>query len=198
MPDDLKQLQSEWKNVLAQTSTSTHDVAKIIGLATKRKSNTVKTHVVNILILLLTLLGIAAYFTYVAHFRQTLSHVGQGLMMGGLMLRILIECFSIYLSTTIDLTQPSAKTNDSFLQFYGFRKRIHGPVTMAVLLAYTVGFYMLTPEFSLVFSLPILILLNVSYVAAALIFTTFIRRGIKKEMNELEEISKLQNELLQP
>jgi hypothetical protein len=65
---------------------------------------------------------------------------------------------------------------------------IHGPVTISILLLYTIGFYMLTPEFSRYFSLPVMILIDVSYIAGAAIVGIAIRHGIAKEMTILNAI----------
>lgn len=198
MNDKFDELKNLWETSRKDVVQSPTDVSGIITIAEKKKRSTIKTQALNILVLLITLAGIAAFFFYVARFNNALSHIGAGLMMGGLALRILIECYSIYLSAKIDLSQPSVKANDAFSKFYQFRKKIHGPVTITILVLYTIGFYMLTPEFSLYFSLPVLVLIDLSYVVAAVIFTLSIRNGIRKEMAYLDDIRKVQQEMLQP
>ena len=144
---------------------------------------------------MITLVGISAYFNYVAKFNQTISHIGTGLMLGGLVLRIIIELFSIYLSANIDLSETAMKTNNASLTYFRFRKRINGPVTIAIIVLYTIGFYMLTPEFSLYFRTPLLIMIDLSYIVGAVIFTWFIRNAIKKEMNILNEVFRIQKDI---
>ena len=118
---------------------------------------------------------------------------GVSLMIGSISVRILIELFSIYLSTKIDLSAAAMKTNHDWLKFYQFRKRIHGPVTLIIIVLYTIGFYMLTPEFSLHFSFPVMILIDLSYIIGAIIFTWFIRNAIRKEMKYLAAVLDLQH-----
>ena len=82
------------------------------------------------------------------------------------------------------------------INYYKFRTRVNGLVTIVILVLYTIGFYLLTPEFSLYFSTSILILIDLSYVLGAVIFTWFIRKTIKKEMRILNEILRIKNDLV--
>ena len=54
---------------------------------------------------------------------------------------------------------------------------------------------MLTPEFSLYFSVPVLILIDLSYLVAAIIFTWFIINAVKKEMKILKQVLRITNDL---
>jgi len=196
MIDQLEELKGVWKNAKQKTLPGSIDTTAIIIAARKRKLGTLKIKVLNILVLVLTLIGIGLFFFYVAKFNDLLSHVGSALMIGGLSLRIIIECYSIYLSLQIDLSKASIDTNKSFLEFYKFRKRIHGPVTITILVLYTVGFYMLTPEFSLFFSFRMMVLIDLSYIVGASIVVFAIRRAIRNEMMHLSEIRKLQEQMM--
>jgi hypothetical protein len=139
--------------------------------------------------------GLWAFFVYVARFRQTLSHTGAGLMIGGLLVRIIIEMLSISFSTRIDLTDPALKSNKASLRYLRFRGIVNGPFTAGILVVYTIGFYMLTPEFSLYFSVPVLIMIDLSYLVAAFIFTSFIRNAVRKEMKILNQVLRISNDL---
>jgi hypothetical protein len=197
MIDQLEELKGVWKNVKQKTLPGSIDTTAIIIAARKRKLGTLKIKVLNILVLVLTLIGIGLFFFYVAKFNDPLSHIGSALMMGSLTLRIIIECYCIYLSLQIDLSKASIDTNKSFLEFYKFRKLIHGPVTITILILYTVGFYMLTPEFSLFFSFRMMVLIDLSYIVGASIVAFAIRRAIRNEMMHLSEIRKLQEQMIQ-
>jgi hypothetical protein len=193
--DELDDLKGMWNTEKQIENAVVPDPAAVISAAQKRKGGTIRLKVLTILILLLTLAGIAAFFTYVAKFNDLTSIIGAWLMMGGLALRILIELISIGVSTRIDLSETSSSSNRSFLKYYEFRKMIHGPVTISILVLYTIGFYMLTPEFSRYFSLPVMILIDISYIVGAVIFGIAIRHGIKKEMTLLNAIIKQDAEL---
>jgi hypothetical protein len=195
MTDKLDNLKNVWKDARQVTPKPALDLAGIIHIAQKRKSSAIRMHVLNILVLVVTLIGLVLFFSFVARFNQLISHIGTALMVGGLTLRIIIEGYSIYLSSKIDLSESSIVTNNAFLRFYRFRQTIHGPVTMVILILYTIGFYMLTPEFSLFFSPMVMILIDLSYVAGAAIVTIAIRKAIKKEMGFLDEIKKLHEQM---
>ena len=197
MNNNLDSLKNMWQEAAKVRETETTVGSEtIIAQAQKKKHNTLKMHIGNILVLTLTLAGISAFFMYVARFNELISHIGVGLMTGGLAVRILIEFFSIYRSTKIDVTETAFNTNKALLNFHQFRKTIHGPVTLTILVLYTIGFYLLTPEFSLYFSAPLMILIDLSYIVAAVIFTWQIRNAIKKEMNYLNELIKLEKYLI--
>ncbi|WP_436516984.1 hypothetical protein [Ekhidna sp. To15] len=191
MSDLLDSLKNKWQAAKSSTKEQRPDTKELIQLARNKMKGAVNMHIGNIAVLALTLVGISAFFIYVAQFQNTLSHFGILLMLGGLALRIAIEGYSIYLSKQVDLSQAAATANDSSLRFYSYRKRIHGPVTVAILIAYTVGFYMLTPEFSDYFTTNQVILLDLSYLGAAVIFIYSIRKAIKKEMSLLDELNEL-------
>lgn len=195
MNNEIDELKNVWKDARKTVEYPVPGTEKLIGLAEKKKKSTVRIHVVNILILLVVLIAISAFFVFVARFNQTISHIGIALMTGGLAVRILIECFSIYLSTRINLTESVQQTNTSFLRFYRFRKKVHGPVTISIVILYTIGFYLLTPEFSLYFSRPMMLLIDGSYIVGAVIYTWSIRRAIRKEMGYLDELLKLQTQI---
>lgn len=188
----LKNLWQESKNVPLSPSS---DVDSLIKLAQKKMKITVQIQWGTIVILAITLVIIGAFFNYVAQFKQTLSHVGAALMAGGLMVRILLELVSIYLSRKINLTESTLKSNDATISYFRFRKIMNGPVTIMIVLLYSVGFYMLTPEFSLYFTIPMMVLINASYILAAVIFTWSIRIAVKKEMTILKEIIGIQEDI---
>jgi|SRR5690606_34430732 len=192
MDNSFDQLRNLWS---LPTNMPLTDPDRIIRIAEKQKKSTLRMHVTNIFVLAAVTAGLAAFFLGVARFKETISLVGMSLMIGGLIIRIMIEVYSIYRSSKIDLSEPTVRTNDAWLTFYEFRKKIHGPVTITIIILYTIGFYLLTPEFSLYFSLPMLILIDLSYILAAAIYTIFIRKAIRKEMVYLDAILSVQKEL---
>jgi cation transport ATPase len=195
MNDQLDHLKKIWQNSRSNDFGKSADTDRIIEMAKQKMRSTIRMQLGTILILMITLVIITAYFFYVAKFNQTISHIGALLMIAGLALRIIIELISIYLSTTINMSDTTLKTNKAALDYYRFRERINGPVTIAIIIIYSLGFYMLTPEFSLYFRTPVLIMIDVSYIFIAAIFIWIVRRTIKKEMNILNEIIVIQNDI---
>jgi hypothetical protein len=196
MKDDISNIKNLWKEAKNAKPTQDNNLEKIIKKADKKKRDTVKLHLINIFILTATLVGISAFFIYIANFKQTISHVGVGLMVGSLSLRILIEFFSVFKSKKIDLSNTAVKSNESALDFYNFRKKIHGPVMITILVLYTIGFYMLTCVFCLFFCFFLMVLIDASYLLGAVIVSFSIRKGIKKEMKNLNEILRLQKDIV--
>lgn len=194
MSDPLDRLKDKWHDAKSTQKHEPLSSQALVMLAKKKMKSTVNLHIGNIAVLTFTLIGLSAFFIFVAPFNNTLSHIGILLMLGGLALRIIIECYSIYKSRQINLSDSAANNHRSTVSFHAYRKRIHGSVTVAILVAYTVGFYVLTPEFLDYFSVNKVILMDISYLGAASIFIYSIRKAIQSEMKLLDELKELSNE----
>ncbi|MFY0607105.1 MAG: hypothetical protein JXR10_10335 [Cyclobacteriaceae bacterium] len=195
MNDPLLDLKKDWKEAKEREKSEPIDAIRIIELSKAKLKKAINGHLYTIGILTFTLIGLTLFFTYVAPFKETISRIGVVLMIGGLLVRILIELFSISQSSKIDLSKPSTDFGQSSLSFFQFRKRIHGPVMFAILVGYSIGFYLLTPEFSLYLSTTMMVFIHISYLVGAIVVGLFIRHGIKKEMKYLTELMALQNDL---
>lgn len=195
MNDDLDNLKSLWKNDRSKDHRQPGDSCHIIAKAKQQMKSSIHLQLRTILILAVTLVGMASFFMYVAKFKQPVSHIGTGLMLGGLALRIIIECFSIFLSNNINLSETALRSNNTSLAYFQFRKQINGPVTFIIIILYSIGFYMLTPEFSLYFSKAKMILIDLSYIPVAMMFTWFIRKTIKKETKIRNEILRIRKDI---
>jgi hypothetical protein len=53
-------------------------------------------------------------------------------MLGGLLVRIIIEVFSIRKSKKVQLVNDSSTATNDAISFYHFRKKVHGPVTISI------------------------------------------------------------------
>jgi len=190
--DDLKNM---WDSAKESARDHSVDLSAIISLAKKRKTQTVNAHVLNLAILVSALIGISAFFWYVTYFKGLLGQVGSGLMVGGLALRIIIELISFHKSSKIDLSKEALQSNNEALIFYEFRKRIHGPISISIIALYTIGFYMLTPEFSQYFSFEMMALIDISYVVYLIVILWSMIKGNRKEIESLEVIIQLQSEM---
>ncbi|MGK7397355.1 MAG: hypothetical protein ACNS62_22450 [Candidatus Cyclobacteriaceae bacterium M3_2C_046] len=195
MSDILDEFKNTWDAAKKDVTVNTDQSSKLISLSRQRMRKIRLIFVANISILVFTLIIISAYFYYVAHFREILSLTGMVLMTGGLSVRILIEFYSMYMAGKIDISGPTARVNSEYLNFYHYRKTIHGPVTIAILIGYSVGFYFLIPEFGNYFNQSELMLLAFSYLVAAAIFGFFIRQGIRDEMKHLKSLLQLDKQL---
>jgi hypothetical protein len=144
---------------------------------------------------LTALIVITLFFYYVAPVKEILSRIGAGLMISGLVFRIFIEVISIHKAKQINKLDDALKTMDNTIKFHQFRKTIHNIIAPVVVVLYTIGFYMITPEFSLYMKFWNLVLIDVSYVIIGIILFVIIRKGVKKEMQKLEDIMELKKEI---
>lgn len=195
MVENINELKNLWNKEKSSAPQQSLNISQVIELAEKKKKSTTNHQIGNVLILMATAILISLFFIYVAYFNRLISHIGSGLMLGSLGVRIVIELYSIYLSKKIDLSENTFKTNGELIKFFNFRRKIHSPVTITILILYTIGFYLLTPEFSSYFSFSMMILIDLSYVLAAFIFCWSIRKAVRKEMHYLNEILRLQSSL---
>ncbi|PKV50451.1 hypothetical protein ATE84_2509 [Aquimarina sp. MAR_2010_214] len=197
MSNEFDELQRKWQKGKKDIESNSGILEETLSSITSKKNLNVRFHYGNIIILSITLIGISAFFYYVAPVKEILSRIGVALMIGGLLLRIIIECISVLKSKRIDVIDDVLKTTNNTIAFYKFRKRIHGPVTITIIALYTIGFYMITPEFSLYFTTWQMVMIDVSYVIGAIIFITFVRNSIRKEIRTLLEIIELKNKIIE-
>lgn len=188
-------LTNQWRAAKNAVKSEAISIENIITEARKKKKSVRGFHYGNIVILAITLIVISLFFIYVANFQELVSRIGVAFMTGGLAVRILIECFSTVKSQRIKLLDKTAKTTDDALQYYAYRKKIHGPVTITIVALYTLGFYMLTPEFSLYIAIEWMVLMHVSYIVGAVFLVWQIKKGIRKEMQSLVELVALKKEM---
>ncbi len=197
MSNEFDELQRKWQKNRKDIESNSEIREDTLSSISSKKNSNIRFHYGNIIILSITLIGISAFFYYVAPVKEIVSRIGVALMIGGLLLRILIECGSVLKSKKIDVVDDVLKTTNNTIAFYKFRKRIHGPVTITIIALYTIGFYMITPEFSLYFTTWQMVLIDVSYVIGAIIFIKFVRSSIQKEIRMLLEIIKLKNKIIE-
>jgi len=154
-----------------------------------------RAHFLNAFFLSLLAIGLCLFFYFLAPLQDTLSKVGIELMIGGIIVRIVIEMVSHKKASSIDFSNNSSLSAQQAKAFLAYRNRIHGPVTIIIVCLYTIGFYMLTPEFSRYFSTFWMWMMDGSYLIVGLIPFLLIRKGVQKELRMLEQINDLLGEL---
>lgn len=195
MNNNIDHLKTLWQESKSNDSSEPANIGQIITLAKEKMKRTVRMQLGTIVILTLTLAILCVYFLYGVPLNLTISRIGAILMTAGVVLRILIEIYSIVLARKVHPAETAHNSNHAAWIYHRFRRVINGPVTIAILILYSIGFYMLTPAFALIFSTPMLILIDVSYIFIALLFIGFIRRTIRKETQILDQILQIQEEL---
>ncbi|TYB69496.1 hypothetical protein ES677_13595 [Bizionia gelidisalsuginis] len=195
MSSDFKELQSKWESTKKNSELSTTNFDDLYKKIKIKEKENVFFYYSTIIILLVTLIVISIFFYYVAPVKEMLSRIGAGLMILGLVFRIVIEIRSIHKAKQINILETTLKTADNAIKFHQFRKTIHQVIAPIIIGLYTIGFYMITPEFSLYMKFWNVVLIDISYVVIGLILFFIIRKGVKKEMQKLTDIVKLKNEI---
>ncbi|MEO8933808.1 MAG: hypothetical protein ABI295_05825 [Xanthomarina sp.] len=195
MNSDFKELQSTWQNSKNRMESPTHNLDILYKKIKKNEKENYFFYYGTITILLITLLVISLFFLYVAPIKETLSRIGAGLMVFGLIFRIFTEIISIYKAKQINNLDNTLKTAENTINFHQFRTTIHKVIAPIIIGMYTIGFYMLTPEFNLYMPFWNVVLIDVSYVFIGIILFIVIRKGVVKEMQKIAEIVKLKNEI---
>jgi hypothetical protein len=197
MSNNFEQLRSKWENSKKSIESQTSSVDDLYKKIKDKEKENYFFYYGTITILLITFMVISLFFYYVAPVKQTLSRVGSGLMVLGLLFRIVIEIISVYKAKRINNLDNSLKTAENTINFHQFRKSIHQIVSPIIIGLYTIGFYMITPEFSLYLKLWSIVLFDISYVVIGVILFIVIRKGVKKEMEKLRDIVNLRNEIIE-
>jgi hypothetical protein len=89
------------------------------------------------------------------------------------------------------------ETVNNAIAFYQYRKKVQFVVAPTIVALYTIGFYMITPEFLTYLSVESVILFDALYLVMAVILFIQIRKGVIKEVNTLQETVALKQELLE-
>jgi hypothetical protein len=175
---------------------SSQNAEAIIRHAKAKKRKVLYAHYGTIVILSITLGMLALFFYFKAPFKTSLSRAGTWFMMGALILRIVIEIISIIKSHALQLTGNTVQLTKAALSFYSFRKTVHGPVTLAIVVCYVAGFYLLTPEFSKYISFIWMVAMHLSFVIGAVFLIWVIQKGVRKEITNIEYLSGVNAELI--
>ncbi len=195
MSSDFKELQSKWENNKNSLATSTTNFDGLYAKIKRKEKENYFFYYGTIIILSITLIVISLFFYYVAPVKEMLSRIGAGLMVIGLIFRIFIEIISIYKAKQINKLDNTLKTVENSINFHQFRKTIHQVIAPIIIALYTIGFYMITPEFSLYMKFWNIVLMDISYIIIGIILFVLIRKGVKKEMEKLTDIMKLKKEI---
>lgn len=194
MEDKFDQLKNSWKEA-KEGQSSVGNSSDMLKVARENHNKSKKAQIGNVIVLSLVVIGLCAFFYFLAPLQETLSRIGIGLMIGGLLVRIIIELVSYQKASKIDYSSSSTDTMQQAQTFYNYRKRIHGPVTITIIALYTIVFYALTPEFSKYFDTFWMWMIDGSYVIIAIILFLGIRKGVVQEMKDLKQINELQQSL---
>ncbi|WP_452229344.1 MULTISPECIES: hypothetical protein [unclassified Lacinutrix] len=195
MNNDFKNLQSKWEDSKKSMEPAAINLENLYKKIKRKEKENYFFYYGTISILLITLIVISLFFIYVAPVEEVLSKIGAGLMILGLVFRIGIEVLSIHKARQINVLDDTLKTAENSIHFHQFRKTIHQVIAPIIIVLYTIGFFMITPEFSAYMELWNIILIDISYVVIGIILFIVIKKGVNKEMQKLSDIVQLKNEI---
>ena len=197
MSSSFKDLQNKWEDDKKNIDTSSTNFIDLQKKIKQKEKENYFFYYGTISILLFTLISISLFFYYVAPVKEFLSKMGVLLMISGLLFRIFIEIISILKAKKIKVSEDSLKTTQNVIHFHRFRKKIHKIIAPIIITFYTIGFYMITPEFSVYISFNYLLLIDISYLVIAIILYVLIKKGVKKEMQKIADIINLKKQIIE-
>ena len=195
MQDDLDDIVNQWKRAKQQAQGDSA-IDQLIQSAQSKQKASLAFHYGNMIVLAGVAVMLILFFIFLFPFREFISRTGVALMVGGLVIRIIIEYYSATKSRTIDVSENALTNTDRTLEFYKFRKRIHGPVTITIVAIYCIGLGLLTPEFYKYIG-PIIFLFDGIFCVSGIIIIWQVRKGIKKEMTDLKDIIEIRKQITQ-
>jgi Ca2+/H+ antiporter len=195
MSNHFSELEDAWNQSKKELQSSPTNLEGIYEKIRAHKKENFQFYYGTIIILSLTLIIILCFFYFVAPVEELLSRIGAGFMLGGLIVRILFEIISINKAKKIHVLDNSLEAVDNAINFYQFRKKIHGIVAPVIITLYTIGFYLLTPEFLVYMDTSRVVLFDISYLFIAVFLFFQIRKGVRKEMETVKKTVALRKSL---
>lgn len=195
MKDEFSAFENAWSADQKKLATQKPAFADMQQMLEKRKSASRGFQHGTLAILLFTLLFFSAFFLYVAPVKQVLSRVGMMAMLGSLTIRVILEITSmIKLQKISTLSNSKENTKDS-ISFHTFRVKTQSRYSPIIIGVFTLGFYLITPEFLDYLSVKMVLFMDISYVFIAIVLIYVIRKGVQKELQNLQEWTELLQEL---
>lgn len=196
MKNEFDFLKRNWEDAKKASPAPNSNVNSLIEQAGTKKKAGIYFQYGNMTVLITLAILIAIYFLWLYPFNTLLSKAGIILMLAGLLVRIAAEYQSTRKAKKIDITDSLSDSSVSWRNYLLYRKTIHGAVTQLTIGLYTIGFFMLFPEFYKYFGIKIVFFLAIFYIIMAYALVRAIRPNVKKELRDLEEIIALRKELL--
>ncbi|MFK8056014.1 MAG: hypothetical protein AB8F78_07845 [Saprospiraceae bacterium] len=164
----------------------------IMQRARDPKQESIQAQVLTIVILSIVVLVLLLFFHYLSPVEEQLSIIGKWLMIGSMLLRIAAELIGLSLARKIDFFESAAMFVQESRRLVGFRAGVHQNLVIISFALYSIGYYMLMPEWITYFSSAVIWLLCISFpVIMTVVIVLFIWPGMKREKVALLELEKL-------
>ncbi|WP_179021491.1 hypothetical protein [Winogradskyella forsetii] len=181
--NNFEDIQSRWQNQVSLEGTEEgfNQILKRTGqIKNKQKTTNV--------ILGITVAILIAFFFYVEAQLEIMASLGLGLMIIGLIARIIIELFSIKSLREIKHNLDFKSFKQKLQSYYKRRITTHYIATPIILALYITGFLILIPFFKASLSSGFYLYIQVSFVVILLIGTFLIFKEIQKELSVLKTL----------
>lgn len=147
-------------------------------------------------ILAISVAILAWYIRCFTGMKATWFHTGILFMFLSLLLRLLIESWSLVSMYRIDIRNDFLTYTGHISNFYKSRKKIHYVATPMILVFYIAGFMLLLPVFKSSFSTAFFVYIVISGGGFLVFFTFLMIKEIKKEIKMLDRLREIDNQLL--
>ena len=193
MSDPTNEFQNLWQ--AGNTSSTPHDTS-VIQHVRGPKQEIIQAQVATILILSLVIAVLLFFFHYLSPVQEPLSLVGKWFMIGSLLVRILAELIGISLARKVDFFDAATAFVKASRRLIRFRAGVHQVLVFATFAVYSMGYYLIFPEWINYFSIGMLWLLGISYVLIiTIVLYLFIWPGMKQEKEALVKLENLVEEM---
>lgn len=195
MKDEFSELEQAWSAEQKKLAGEQPTFADMQHILEQRKTSSRGFQFGTLAILLFTLLGLSAFFINVAPVKQILSRIGVFAMLGGLTIRVLLEVVSMVKLSRISTLNNSRENTSSSINFHAFRVKTQSVYSPIIIGIFTIGYYMITPEFLDNLSTKMVLFMDISYLFIAIVLFYVIRKGVRKDLQNLKEWTELLQEL---
>ena len=195
MNNPFEELQDSWKKSGQDINTDQQKIDEVISSAESKQKSNKLFYYGNIAVLSVTVLVLIIVWQRWMPFRELLSKIGIGIMIGSLVLRIIIEIFSTVKSRSINLLDTTVSANQERIKYYKFRKNVNGPVTITLVTTYLIGLFLILPEMNNYFSTWLIVAAMAAFLVSGLFIIYKVRQSIRQEMENLRIFTMIDKEL---
>lgn len=143
-------------------------------------------------IISLTVVVLIGFFFYISAYLVPVVTVGLLLMIFPLVVRIVLEIFSIRAMERMDVSIDTTNFKDKIVGYYRNRIKVHFVATPLILALYITGFILLMPSFKAGLSPGFYTYIQVSSVIILIALGALIANTIKKELAVLKQLKAIQ------
>ncbi len=183
--NNFEEIESNWKNQPAIQVTE-EGFEDVLNELRKIKN---KQRITNA-VLSSTALILVVFFFYISGYSNQQVIFGISLMVGGLLVRILLEVLSVRKLKKMNALSHRTEFRNDLIGYYKGRKFVHFVWTPLIILSYVAGFLILLPLFKANLSSGFYAYIIISSIVLLISLSFFISKQIRTEMRNLKRLQK--------